>query len=154
MKLPLSMKKYLALGLAFLLSVSCSKDEEQANDSLIGTWTISEIKSIYQGLSANEVVEETGILGTFIFNKRTVAFDFVRNDTLYQGSAIWNLNLEKVRSGFTRENSFTLKVDGFFAFEAFFGDGSRNSEKNAESLFLIQTVDNDFGPIFEMTLKK
>nr|WP_299171239.1 hypothetical protein [uncultured Allomuricauda sp.] len=148
------MKKYLVLGLAFLLSVSCSKDEEQAYDSLIGTWTISEIKSIYQELPANEVVEETGTMGTFIFNKRTVNFDFVRNDTVYQGNATWNLNLEKVRSGFTRENSFTLDVDGFFVFDAFFGDGTRNSEKNAESLFLIQTVDNGFTPIFEMTLKK
>ncbi|WP_422861865.1 hypothetical protein [Flagellimonas sp. W118] len=153
------MKKYLALSLAFLLSVSCSKDEEQAYDSLIGSWTISEIKSIYpespaNGISSNEVVEETGILGTFVFNKRTVNFDFVRNDTVYQGNATWNLDLEKVRSGFTRENSFTLDVDGFFLFDAFFGDGTRNSEKNAESLFLIQTVDNDFTPIFEMTLKK
>lgn len=148
------MKKYLVLGLAFLLSVSCSKDEEQAYDSLIGTWTISEIKSIYQELPANEVVEETGTLGTFVFNQRTVNFDFVRNDTVYQGNATWNLDLEKVRSGFTRENSFTLDVDGFFVFDAFFGDGTRNSEKNAESLFLIQTVDNGFTPIFEMTLKK
>nr|WP_298793013.1 hypothetical protein [uncultured Allomuricauda sp.] len=148
------MKKYLALSLAFLLSVSCSKDEEQAYDSLIGTWTISEIKSIYQEFPANEVVEETGTLGTFVFNQRTVNFDFVRNDTVYQGNATWNLDLEKVRSGFTRENSFTLDVDGFFVFDAFFGDGTRNSEKNAESLFLIQTVDNGFTPIFEMTLKK
>nr|WP_299486911.1 hypothetical protein [uncultured Allomuricauda sp.] len=148
------MKKYLVLGLAFLLSVSCSKDEEQAYDSLIGTWTISEIKSIYQELPANEVVEETGTLGTFVFNQRTVNFDFVRNDTVYQGNATWNLDLEKVRSGFTRENSFTLDVDGFFVFDAFFGDGTRNSEKNAESLFLIQTRDNGFTPIFEMTLKK
>lgn len=148
------MKKYLVLIMSFLLSVSCSKDEEQAYDSLIGTWTISEIKSIYQELPTNEVVEETGTLGTFVFNQRTVNFDFVRNDTVYQGNATWNLDLEKVRSGFTRENSFTLDVDGFFVFDAFFGDGTRNSEKNAESLFLIQNVDNGFTPIFEMTLKK
>ncbi|KQC30532.1 hypothetical protein [Flagellimonas eckloniae] len=153
------MKRIFIFSLFPLLFLSCSKDLEQGRESLIGTWKVTYIKSSYgefftNGAGSTEVLEEDGDLGTFIFNETTVDFDFVRNDTLYAGSALWNLDLEKIRSGFFRENSFTLSIEENFIFDAQFGNATRNAEKNATTLSLFEFPMEGPGVAIEMELSK
>lgn len=152
------MKKIFTLALVLLL-ISCSKDLDQGIDSLRGTWQVTYIKSSYgefftNGFDTNEVLEEEGDLGTFIFNEKTVDFDFIRNDTLYAGTALWKLDLEKVREGFFRSNAFTLTLEDNFDFEAQFGDATKNAEKNATALSLVDFPTQGFGVAIEMDLIK
>ncbi|MEO9512982.1 MAG: hypothetical protein ABJN84_07430 [Flavobacteriaceae bacterium] len=153
------MKRMLILNLLPFLFLSCSKDLEQGEESLTGTWNITYIKSIYgefftNGVDPTEVLEEDGDLGTFLFGEETVDFNFVRNDTLYAGSAVWKLDLEKVRSGFFRSNAFSLFIEDNFVFDAQFGDATRNAEKKATVLSLSELPMEGPGVAIVMELTK
>jgi hypothetical protein len=139
--------------------IGCNKDYIQATDSIEGAWDLVAISSHYGEFSNNGVspigtVSESGQLGTFYFTKDSVDFNFMRNDTLYAAKAAWSLDLEKVRSGFTRENDFTLTIEDHFLLEVSFEDETRNAEKNASNMTFIETPVSGFGALIEMTLEK
>jgi len=153
--------KALPFLIAFLLVVllGCEKDEMQAIDSLDGVWQIVEMTSIYgdfrdNGFTASETIFELEPWGLFEFRTDVANFDFMRNDTLYIGSAPWNLTAEKVNEGFTRVNKFTLTIEDHFLFDVQFEDNTKNAEKNAKKMTLIEAPTSGFGVLIEMLLEK
>lgn len=149
----------LVIGTAFMFT-GCKKDDIQAAKSLKGEWDVVAISSFYAKFIENgfvpfETIEESGQLGTFHFKEDSVDFNFMRNDTLYAGKAAWNLDLEKVRQGFSRGNEFTLTIEDYFILDVSFENGTRNSEKNANSMTFIETpTTTGFGVAIEMSLEK
>ena len=127
---------WIAIG---MLVSACSKDEIQGENSLEGSWTINQIETVYgqfyiddgrlSGSAQTESVLEKGELGQFTFSKDVVAYNFVRNDTLFEGSGQWNLKLDKVQNGFFKSNRWTLTISDEFVFELHFEDSTTNSEK-------------------------
>jgi hypothetical protein len=147
------------LLLAFLLSTGCNRDEVQAKKSLEGEWVVSEIYSTYgeysvNGFSASHTVSETGMLGTFNFVAETVEYSFNRNDTTYAGNEPWNLQLERVNSGFTKTNKFTLTIGAEFIFDVSFEDETKNAEKNAINATFRQDPDFDEEVLVVIMLNK
>lgn len=125
-------KLLLLLSLLSCIS-SCNREEIRAERSLVGRWKINTIISIYDfDPSAN--ITDLGNIGFFDFNEHSVDFNFTRNDTVYSGSKTWNLDLEKLRSGFFREPLYTLDIEDEFIFDVLFSDGTRNAEKNAQEI--------------------
>ena len=139
--------------------MACKKDEIQAEDSIEGVWDIIEITSLYAEFSENgfdpsETISETGQLGTFTFMQNSVDYTFTRNDTLYSGSKSWNLELEKIREGFSKVNDFTLSIEDDFLFDVTFEDGTKNSEKNAKRATFEEWPTSGFGVGINMILEK
>ncbi len=143
----------------FLCLVSCGNTEDDAADSIIGEWTVTEIISQYGSFSENAYnnessITEDGDLGTFHFDKDSVRFDYTRNDTLYTGSSSWSLNHERVNSGFVRVDQFRLSIDDYFLFDVRFEDGTSNSEKNAEYLSLSELAQDTTHLLINLSLEK
>lgn len=139
---------------------ACQKNDEiQAEDSLMGVWDIVTVSSVYgdffdNGFDPTETISESAPIGTFHFNKDAVEYNFSRNDTLFTGIATWQLELEKVRSGFFRENKFTLTIEDHFLFDVSFEDSTRNAEKEAKSVTFLERPSSGFGVLIEMALEK
>lgn len=146
-------------GLIALACISCQNDEVQAEESLEGIWDIVSLTSYYGEFSetrfdASETVSESGQLGTFEFVQDSVAYSFTRNDTAYAGNVAWVLELEKVRSGFSRENQFTLTVEDRFVFNVSFEDETRNAEKDATTTAFVTIPEEGSSVFLELSLEK
>lgn len=157
-------KPFTIKSVLFLVIVSsffaCQKNDEiQAENSLMGVWDITTVSSTYgeffdNGFDPTETITESAPIGSFHFKKDVVEYDFSRNDTLFTGTASWQLDLEKVRSGFFRENKFTLTIEDHFLFDVSFEDSTRNAEKDAKSVTFLERPSSGFGVLIEMALEK
>ncbi len=144
--------------IAFQLA-SCTKDQVQAENSLEGIWEVTLIRSNYGMFSetvfnATESIEESGELGTFNFMEDVVQYSFTRNDTLFNETSSWRIDLEKVNSGFTRVNEFTLDIEDQFLFDVRFEDETSNAEKDAKNVSLTQIPQDNSGILIEIILEK
>jgi hypothetical protein len=149
----------LLLLLISLCFVSCEKDDIQAQNSILGSWNVVEITSLYANFSDNgftpiETISEQGQLGSFNFEEDSVTFTFTRNDTLFTGSSTWNLTTEKRNQGFVRVTDFTLAIDNEFTFELVFEDDTINSEKDAQEITFTNNPNNGNGVLINMVLEK
>ncbi len=152
------MKSFL-IPIIFLVIYGCSKDDLQAERSLKGKWTIYRIRSQYgtffqNGFDPSDEVDESGQLGSFNFTQDSVVFNFQRNDTLYSGDTTWKLSSQKIRQGFFRESEFMVIIKGHYNFNVIFEDGSRNAEKNARELTLIEVPTEGYGVLIEIFMRK
>ena len=146
----------LLIGLTL---ASCNRDEIQAQKSLVGSWDVTAITSIYippPGVrnDPSDRVDEAGALGTFEFTEDSVYFSFTRNDTLYTGNSAWLLDRTRVREGFFRVNRFTLGIANQFLFDVTFGDRTANSEKNATSVTFLNDLLNGGTVWYTISLEK
>lgn len=140
----------LVLTCTLFLLTSCKKDEVQARESIEGDWEVTAITSMYGeffngSFSSSQNLTESGQLGTFSFTESTVEYSFTRQDTVYSGNGAWTLELERVNSGFTRVNQSTLTLANDYVFDVTFEDGTKNSEKKAEYLSLMEIASQDSG---------
>ena len=152
-------KLILGTLLICLLGIACNKDQKQAENSIEGEWNVIAINSYYgeffeNGINISEEVMETGGLGNFNFTSDKVDFEFNRNDTLYTGNGPWNITAERVNAGFTKVTEFTLAMEDHFLFDARFEDETKNAEKNARRVSLIETPTSGFGVLIELMLEK
>ena len=143
-----------------LLLISCNRDRVQAKKSIEGTWNVVAISSQYgefvqNGFIADTTIAESGELGTFDFAKESVAYTFTRNDTSFTGNESWEISAEKVNNGFTRVTEFTLTLGNAIVYDVFFEDGTKNSEKKANTARFTETP-TEVGPgvIIELSLEK
>ncbi len=121
--------------LVFLIVSACKEDDtSQGVDSLQGVWQVSEAISIYD--NSEDRVDEAGNLGQFIFDGDTLRFEYIRNDTLYQGIERWRLQRSRENQGFFRVNVFTLIIENYKTFICEFGNQTRNSEEDATDITL------------------
>ncbi|MGB0839078.1 MAG: hypothetical protein ACPGXL_03000 [Chitinophagales bacterium] len=159
-----SIKKQFSLLLCCILLLSlcfiqCNRDATQATASIEGTWDVMTITSYYgdfsdSGFNPTETIEEAGNLGSFEFTENTVDFEFSRNDTLFSGSSIWDLNMERVNAGFVKVPEFTLTIEEQFLFIVAFEDETKNAEKDAmEITFAGQPIGNS-RVFMEISLEK
>ncbi|WP_107038174.1 hypothetical protein [Brumimicrobium mesophilum] len=159
------MKIALLLISTLFLFLSCNKDEKQGIKSIVGTWNVNHIESIYGnytiennvviGTNETDRINESGDLGQFNFGKNEVDFNFTRNDTVYSESSSWELQLEKVNSGFTKTNKWKLIIANEFTFDLTFEDDTKNSEKKADNVeFRHWPSESGFGVGFVMSLEK
>lgn len=132
------MKKIFALVMVLIL-FSCSKDLGQGEDSLMGTWDVVFAETVPVNFE-NRLPEDQGNIGTFIFKEDVMDYFFVHNQDTLTGSSPWRLSLKKQREGFFRVNDFTLKLENFLDFKVNFEDQTRNAEKDAREIELIQDV--------------
>ena len=144
--------------LPFLL-IGCSRDEIQAENSIEGEWDVVAITSYYGDFSetsfnTTETIPESGQLGSFNFAADSVDYEFTRNDTLFVGRMAWDLAFEKVNAGFTRTNQYTLSIEDQFLFDVSFEDNTKNSEKDATNLQLVENREGDSQVLIEMSLEK
>lgn len=151
--------RILSTIMILCLFFACAKDEKQAASSIKGDWEITAINSIYGDFSGNgfapdTTIEESGELGTFMFNDDMVEFNFTRNDTIYVGNGAWDIKAKKVNSGFTKVTQFTLDIDTHFQFDVSFEDGTKNSEKKATSATFVEMPDDGYGVLMELFLEK
>ena len=149
----------LSLMIIPLVFMSCRKDDEQAEKSIVGIWDVVQIKSIYgtftgTGFSPTETVEEEGDFGVFSFGVDSVDYSFTRNDTLFSASSTWELTSERVNEGFNKVTIYEVTIDNQFIFEVEFEDGTNNSEENAEEVTFISTPNEGIGVLIEMRLEK
>jgi hypothetical protein len=122
--------------LAFLSS--CDKEDIQAaEDSVIGSWNVTQIKSHYGYKSLGTITDE-GVLGTFKFTENSVEYSFTRNDTLYSDTTTWNFNAEEPSRGFLQSTIYTIDIKDRFVFDVTYENGTINSEKNAQEMTLLR----------------
>lgn len=146
--------------LILMLSLgACNNDQEQASDSLMGEWNVVESTSIYAeftptGFNATETVEESGDLGFFRFTDDLFEYQITRNDTLFEGNGSWDLEADRIRSGFFREPVFYLELPGHFDFQIFLGDGTRNAERNATVANFVERPESGTSVLIDLKLEK
>jgi len=123
--------KNIILFSVFLFSIlSCQKDKENAEASLVGSWTINNIYN-------NSGSSTTGTLGTFVFKTNgTVNYSFRNNGSNIQNNTTWTLSRELVNAGFVKVEKYTLMLGDGKAFITEFGDQTSNAEKNATEIRL------------------
>ncbi len=157
----MKMIKYFgAIILLVILLHSCAKDSEQATNSIEGDWEVTQIISTYGefaggSFSGEETITEDGLLGEFTFGESTVDYQFTRNDTLFSGTAAWNLTSERVNEGFIKVTKFKLEIEDHYLFDCVFGDETKNSEKDATQMTLMQYPEEDgYGVFIQLELEK
>lgn len=164
MKTSILKNAFLVLTIVLLLT-SCNKDKKQGIKSIEGTWNVKSILSIYGGFdiqnnvvvgtNETERVDESGDLGQFSFGEKNVEYNFTRNDTVYHGNSTWELQLEKVNSGFTKANQWKLIVANEFTFDVVFDDDTKNAEKKAKNIeFENWPLESGNGVAFLLKLQK
>jgi hypothetical protein len=141
------------------LLFSCKRDLKQGQKSLEGHWEIDEIISYYPQGDANaqeRVEERASLLGYFTFSEDGLVYEYMRNDTLYSETTTWQLETEKVNSGFTKVRVFTLVLANGQTYECIYGDQTKNAEKDANEITLSNTGLVDFNLVnsYELHLKK
>lgn len=155
--------KYRALTFTFLISsllmMSCSKDIDQARESINGTWNVTTAFTSTGSFSGSTFIAdtdqtETGNLGTFEFSDSQVVYDFIRQDTSYVGDNSWVLSSERVNAGFTKVTKYTLSIDDTFLFDVFFGDGTSDSQDDASIIQLTQEASPDYPVLIVLNLEK
>ena len=137
----------LALFITVVNFSSCVDEEGEAQKSVIGSWRVTAIQSLYGQFTSNghsglDVKREEGNLGFFDFtDDGTASYNFVRNDTTYQNTTAWTLTSREERNTGFKVTKYTLTLTNDFRFETEFGDGSHNSTVKANQLKFIQWPD-------------
>ncbi len=152
-------KRIVLFASVCCLLFACKRDLKQGQKSLEGHWEIDEIISFYPQGDANDqerVEERNSLLGYFTFTDVDLTFEYTRNDTLYSETTTWQLETEKVNSGFTKVRVFTLLLANGQTYECVFGDQTKNAEKDANEITLSNTglVDSNLENSYELHLKK
>ncbi len=155
------MKKgqFILFCICLLFLSACNKDESQALKSIEGNWRVTEITTSIgefteTSFNALETISETGDLGLFEFKDEIVEYRIIRLDSLYQSASSWSLKVEKVNSGFTRVNRFTLDLGELGNYDVQFEDGTRNSEKKAEEMQWTEIPVGSEGEVLVFKLEK
>lgn len=136
------MKHLFFISFALLVFSSCEKQNlRHAEDSLVGTWKVTEIFSatgerMNNGINISDEETETGDLGTFTFTEDQLDYTFTRQGITESGNTHWTLTRTKENSGFTKVEVYTLSFEGF-VFDCAFGDETSDAEKNATEVRLI-----------------
>lgn len=146
---------FIAIGLC-----ACAKQNlRNAEKSLKGNWTVTEIYSadgerLTGGIDIQNEQTETGELGEFVFTENEVDYNFTRLDSLYENNSTWTLQRDKVNQGFVRVEVYTLDIDDY-DFVCEFGDQTSDAEKNADEVRLIfETKDVGAYSTFQLMLEK
>ena len=139
------------LGIWAIGLTACSGEAKlrSAEDSLLGTWRITEIYSD----SLAYFIKETGTLGTVVFSEDQVDYSFTRRDTLYEAITDWELERKKRQEMFFIVGEYTLFIDEF-VFRCEFGDDTKGAEKNATRMQWEHDPEGDFNSEFMMVLEK
>ncbi len=151
---------FLLITLFFsVLFLGCGKDKVQAEKSLDGIWEVTAINSQYgtftgSSFVSTETVSDAVALGTFNFQEGTVEYTFTRNDSLFEGTSAWTLDLERVNAGFNKVNKFTLSMEDQFLFDVTFEDDTKNAEKDAQSMTLREEPTSASPIYIEVFLRK
>ncbi len=135
------------LTISLLLFVGCSNPIDDGLDSLEGYWTIGKIVEIEneilsQGTFNISQVENDMPIGFFNFLERELSYEYSLSTGTYMGSESYVLNHERVNSGFTKIDQFTLII-GTRSFDITFGDETKNSFQNATQITLTETTSNN-----------
>lgn len=148
------MQNLLSLLIPLLFLSACAKQNlRNAEKSLKGDWTVTKIYSD-EGQNSVAGVTETGDLGEFTFTNDEMTYSFTRLDSLYEGSSTWALSRERVNSGFTRVEVYTLETDDY-DFVCEFGDQTSDAEQNAtEARLIFETEGLSAYSMFQLELKK
>lgn len=154
------MKHLFFISLVLLVFSSCEKQNlRNAEDSLVGTWSVTEIFSATgerttNGISITNEETETGDLGTFTFTEEQLDYTFTRQGTTASGNANWTLERTKENSGFTKVEVYTLSFEDF-VFDCAFGDETSDAENNAVEVRLtFETVEVGDYETFVLFLEK
>jgi fructose-1,6-bisphosphatase len=132
----------LSLFIVAILSCSsCEKNIDQAKDSLIGSWQVTEIYSYYGtrvnlGTSVTQDFTEKGSLGTFEFTNGKANFSYKRRDTIYNGSEPYTLSVEQKKNGFINSPFYTVALTSI-SYECTFGDQTSDAQKKATKIVLL-----------------
>lgn len=154
------MKNYLLILVLLMFLSSCQKQNlRNAEDSLVGTWKVTEIFSATgirtsNGISIDSSATETGDLGVFVFTEDEVDYTFNRQNMSEMGKDSWTLMRTKENAGFNKIEVYTLTFDDFI-FDCAFGDQTSDAEKKASDIRLTsetQTI-GDY-VTFSLTLVK
>jgi hypothetical protein len=141
-----AVKKYYLLSI-LILFLSCEEDVIKIEKKLDGMWRVDRIESLYgdfreTGWTWENTVVDDGGDSFFNFESDVVNYSLLRNDTLFEGSGEWYIELKKIRSGFFREPEYTLIINDNFSYKITFGHGS-----DIETLFFeFFPRDNISGP--------
>lgn len=150
--------KFVSLLLScvlFVLSACQKQNLRNAEESLAGTWNVTEIYSEQKnnlGINGDGRFWESGDLGVFTFSDNTVNYSYTRLDTLYESTQSWNLTREKEKQGFHKVEKYTLNINNQ-PFDCDFGDGTSDAEKNAERM-MLSYVTSSSNPNYILTLVK
>lgn len=154
------MKGILYLTAILLILSSCGKDDqEQAVDSLLGEWTVTEI--YYEEGSRIElgIIPDTSFttsqLGEYIFfeSETSVSYNYSVNGEMKNSAGIgWSVELEKRKNGFTNKTVYNIQIQEKI-YEVQFGDETNDAHINATSAKLIfYSNPNTEGPYFTYLL--
>ena len=140
--------------ISFLL-ISCMEDAFEIEKKLYGSWSVDKIESLYGNFRATGWIWESSVVNEggdsfFNFNSNTVSYSFLRNDTLFEDSGEWYIQIKKIRTGFVREPEYSLIINDNLSYKATFGHGT-----DEETLFLeFFPRDNFSGPGVLINLKR
>ena len=141
------MKNLYIIFIISFLSISCIEDAIEFEKKLYGSWTVDRIESLYgdfreTGWTWESSVVNEGGNSFFNFNSNIVSYSILRNDTLFEDSGEWYIQIKKIRSGFVREPEYSLIINNNFSYKVTFGHGT-----DEETLFLeFFPRDNLSGP--------
>ena len=141
------MKNLYIIFIISFLSISCIEDTIEFEKKLYGSWSVDKIEYIYgdfreTGWTWESSVIDEGGDSFFNFNSNLVSYSILRNDTLFEDSGEWYIQIKKIRSGFVREPEYSLIINNNFSYKVTFGHGT-----DEETLFLeFFPRDNLSGP--------
>ncbi len=127
--------KYFCFFTVFCLTLfSCQDDLSIAEKSLIGQWTIYKVYS-------NDNIQE-GDFGTFNFKKDgTISVALTSSFLNLNSLESWDLNHQRVNSGFVKVDEFTLNISSLGTFNCAFEDQTNDAHKNAKNIALLHLND-------------
>ncbi|MBW3468327.1 hypothetical protein [Arthrospiribacter ruber] len=117
---------------------SCHDFEEEATESLLGNWYVNEAWVTF-GPAPNaqdSVWRFEGAVGNFLFDSKSVTYQYLQDDLKQTGQSPYVLTKERVRQGFVRETKLQLQLSDS-EYEITFGDNSRNSHRKASEMTMI-----------------
>jgi len=123
---------FLLTSLSILFN-SCGDSLACANDSLVGSWEITEVL-LYGNVDQQKEMQENS---RFTFNSDgTASYRFMRNSILQEKSSSWSLLEEDINCGFTKCKKWTIKFDTE-NFEVEFGD--QTSDAHCSFLYVRES---------------
>ena len=132
----------------------------EAKKSIEGQWEITNTNYTLREFSGNNFESvgntqvQTGQLGYFDFGTEKVTYSYYIADEDFNGIEPYTLKTEKVNAGFTRATNHTLTINDKFVFNVTFEDGTKNAEKNAKEMILVQSTTVEQPVFVELKLKK
>lgn len=151
-------KTYILI-LLVLISFSCRKDKGQAKRSLRGEWAVTQAYSAYgeytsAGFLGRSQILDNGDIGTFVFDKKSVSYSFMRNDSIFEGESEWKLKTDRIWEGARRVTQFTLELEDEFVFDVGFGNESKNAENKATKVVLHKLASEEQAYEIRLILSK